>query len=384
MFSAASPFGRPTASGKQDSASAEPVSESRLGRREFVQRTAALTGASAIALGAFPQWSHADDVASPATTVPEAAEQKPTSELLVQTLYESLSPEQRKEVCFAWGHEDPQRGLLRTHVSNNWSITDVKRLNVGGEFFTEDQRDIIEALFFGLYNPDWHDRIRKQLKDDAGGYGKAQTIAIFGEPGTEQFEFVMTGRHLTIRCDGNTTPHLAFGGPVFYGHAADGFYEKKEHPGNVYWEQALKANELYAMLDGTQRMQALVTPMPQESEVGFQGKEGRFPGIAIKSLADDQKRLAQEVLKKLMDPYRLADQQEIVRALAAQGGLDGCSLSFYSKDKDGQSVDVGDDGVWDVWRIEGPSFVWHFRGEPHVHVWVNVADDPSPVLNARG
>jgi hypothetical protein len=33
--------------------------------------------------------------------------------------------------------------------------------------------------------------------------------------------------------------------------------------------------------------------------------------------------------------------------------------------------------VWDVWRIEGPSFVWHYRGNPHVHVWVNVADDPT-------
>ena len=25
------------------------------------------------------------------------------------------------------------------------------------------------------------------------------------------------------------------------------------------------------------------------------------------------------------------------------------------------------------WRVEGPAFVWHFRGAPHVHVWVNVA-----------
>ena len=44
---------------------------------------------------------------------------------------------------------------------------------------------------------------------------------------------------------------------------------------------------------------------------------------------------------------------------------------------------MGDDGVWDNWRIEGPSFVWHYRGAPHVHVWVNVADDPSVKLNAK-
>ena len=54
------------------------------------------------------------------------------------------------------------------------------------------------------------------------------------------------------------------------------------------------------------------------------------------------------------------------------------SLAFY---KEG---DIGDDGEWDNWRLEGPSFVWYFRGKPHVHVWVNVADDPTMKTNAKG
>ena len=62
--------------------------------------------------------------------------------------------------------------------------------------------------------------------------------------------------------------------------------------------------------------------------------------------------------------------------LKAQGGLDACHLAFYAQN------DIGNDGVWDIWRLEGPSFVWHYRGAPHVHVWVNVADDPSVKLNA--
>jgi len=65
-----------------------------------------------------------------------------------------------------------------------------------------------------------------------------------------------------------------------------------------------------------------------------------------------------------------------VACLKAQGGLDACSLAFYAES------DMGDDGVWDNWRLEGPSFVWHFRGKPHVHIWINVADDPSVELNA--
>ena len=55
-------------------------------------------------------------------------------------------------------------------------------------------------------------------------------MALFGEPGTGKFEFVLTGRHCTRRCDGDSVEGAAFGGPIFYGHAAEGFNEKADHP----------------------------------------------------------------------------------------------------------------------------------------------------------
>ena len=132
------------------------------------------------------------------------------------------------------------------------------------------------------------------------------------------------------------------------------------------------------MLDGKQRDQALIKVAPLEDDVAFQGPKGQFPGIPITELSADQKEHAQSVLKTLIEPYRTTDRDEVTRCLEAQGGLDACHLSFY------REGDTGDDGVWDIWRLEGPSFVWHFRGNPHVHVWVNVADDPSVKLNASG
>lgn len=51
-------------------------------------------------------------------------------------------------------------------------------------------------------------------------------------------------------------------------------------------------------------------------------------------------------------------------------------LAFY---KEGV---LGEDGLWNNWRLEGPSFVWYFRGRSHVHVWVNVADSPDVELNS--
>ncbi len=38
-------------------------------------------------------------------------------------------------------------------------------------------------------------------------------------------------------------------------------------------------------------------------------------------------------------------------------------------------ADVGNDKVWDNWIVEGPSMVWFFRGDPHVHCWANIRKD---------
>jgi hypothetical protein len=43
-------------------------------------------------------------------------------------------------------------------------------------------------------------------------------------------------------------------------------------------------------------------------------------------------------------------------------------MAFY------KNMDIGNDGVWDVWQIEGPNMLWYFRGAPHVHTWVNIRE----------
>jgi hypothetical protein len=332
-------------------------------RRQFVKTI----GATAVAASAVPL---------PGAFAKEAAGKsagQPVPENLTKKLYASLSPAQRAKICFPWDYTD-KRGLLRMHVANNWQITEQK---VASDFFTKDQQELIEALYFGLYNPDWKDRIKKQLADDAGGYGEAQSIALFGTPESGKFEFVMTGRHLTIRCDGNSGEHVAFGGPIFYGHAAQGFNEKADHPGNVFWSQGLKANALFQMLDERHRKEALIAQAPKESRVQFRGHKP-IEGLPASELTADQKAHLKGVLEALIEPYRTSDRDHVIRCLDAQGGLDACRIAFY------QSGDIGNDQVWDIWRLEGPSFVWHFRGSPHVHVWVNVADDPSVKITTAG
>ena len=83
---------------------------------------------------------------------------------------------------------------------------------------------------------------------------------------------------------------VAFGGPIFYGHAASGFKEEVHHPGNVFWNQAVLANGVYQLLDPKQQAKALVEKRPKEDAVKFQGEKGAFPGIPVKELAHEQKR----------------------------------------------------------------------------------------------
>ncbi len=338
-----------------------------LDRRDFL-RAAAVTAAAASAAG-LPLFATPRAVAAPS---PSSA-----AETAVKGLFDTLTDEQRKVICFDWDHVDKNRGLLRTHVSNNWQIT---RPHIRGDFYTKKQQDIIHDIFKGIINPEWYGKFIKQLRDDTGGkpWGADQSIAIFGKPGDGKFEFVMTGRHMTLRADGNTEDSVAFGGPIFYGHAASGFTEKVHHPDNVFWHQAVEANKVYQMLEPKQQKRALVDKRPRESAVAFRGPKGQFPGIPVAELAAEQKKHLQKVLGLLVEPFRKEDQDEALECLKKLGGLDKCSLAFY---KDG---DIGNDGEWDNWRLEGPGFVWYFRGEPHVHVWVNVASDPSLKLNARG
>jgi hypothetical protein len=331
-----------------------------LPRRDFLRVATAGTAAAALS------------TVSPLFAEPVTAKAKPEPESLVKVLFESLTENQKKDVCFDWEFTEPQRKLLRTRVSNNWHIT---KPIINSDYFTKDQQQLVRGIFEGIIQPEWHAKIDKQLKDDAGGFGNQQNIAIFGKPGDGKFEFVMTGRHMTLRCDGNSADHVAFGGPIFYGHAASGFNEKPGHPNNVYWEQALAANKVFEMLDGKQREKALLKDSPVEESVGFRGEKGGYPGLAVADMSSDQKELVQQTLNKLIEPYRQSDRDEVVACLKKQGGLDKCALSFYSDD------DLGEDKVWDNWRLEGPSFIWYFRGVPHVHVWVHIADDPSVKLN---
>ena len=318
-------------------------------RRTFLKTT--VTGLAAAGAGALPL------LASEESKVP--VQTYGTSETLVATLYQSLTEAQRQSVVFPFDHP------LRSKVDNNWHIT---KQRVGKDF-TPDQQAMIREIFLKMHSAEYAERVMKQVEHDAGeeGFG-ACSIALFGQPGMGKFEFVLTGRHVTRRCDGDSVEGAAFGGPIFYGHAALSDEEAADHPGNIYWYQARRANEVYKMLDGKQRDLALLgSPRGERGTdtVALTGKKGGLPGIPVSELSRDQREHVHMVMADLLAPFRKQDAEEAMKLIKANG-FDNLHMAFY------KNLDIGNDGVWDVWQIEGPAMVWYFRGAPHVHTWVHI------------
>ena len=347
----------------------------------------------------------------------------------MRELYSSFSTAQRAAVCFEWDHKvdikygrkplympDPQGVLLRAHMANAWLITPQL---LGSEFYTDKQRELVLDVMKTVLAPGWTEKLQQQAQDDYGPWGADQALAFFGAPDSDNFECVVTGFHLTLRAGSGTNTPSAFGGGISQGHQPTGFYEKTGHPRNIWWYQSQLANKVYALLDEKQRAKALikgnapfVSSDPEavahvdqamrhpegvnftqlhkelvqhidrtvirpglerddrrESEIRFRGPKGDFPGLPISSMGRDQQDAVLKTLEGLLEPYQPEYRDQVLRCLKKQGGIEACSVAFY------EQFDMGADREWDIWRIEGPSFVWYFRGAPHVHIWIHVADD---------
>ena len=308
---------------------------STVDRREFLK---------AAALGA---------VGSVLTTLPGAfAAPSPTSaaETAVGRFYNSLSDAQKKTICF--GFDDP----LRQRINANWHIT---KPTVGNNFYSKEQRQLVDEIVKNITSKEGYVRLKKQMDDDAGGLDEF-SVAIFGEPGKSAFEWELTGRHLTLRADGNSVDQAAFGGPIVYGHG------EEDPKKNMYHYQTQQVNEVFKALSADQAKLALVEKAPNESAVALQGANGKFNGIGVGALSADQQQLVTKTLQVLLAPYRAEDVEEAMSIVKAGGGIEKLHMAFY------QQGDLGGDKVWDIWRVEGPSFVWHFRGAPHVHAYINI------------
>jgi Protein of unknown function (DUF3500) len=269
----------------------------------------------------------------------------------VDRFYDSLSLSQKKIVCLA---ADSRQ---RSRISANWKVT---KPSIGDDFYSDEQRILIDDIVKHVTSEDGYDRLIRQMDDDIGGIENFH-VATFGEPGSDDFQWMLTGRHLTLRADSSNNDNVAFGGALVYGHGEESTPEE-----NLYYYQTKQVNEVFAALDVDQAKQALLTSAPKESDILVQGAGGEFAGVPVSEFSDDQKQLVAETLETLLSPYRTEDVDEAMVILTKGGGLDSLRMAFY------QQGDLKSDKIWDIWRVEGPSMVWNFRGSRHVHAYINI------------
>ncbi len=310
-----------------------------LDRREFLRAVGG--SAAAVAAGAV--------LGSPGAV---SAAPTPTSaaETVVGEFYKTLTESQRGVITFPFEHE------LRSRVNANWHVT---KPTIDSDFFTVEQKQLVRDIAKNVCSPDGYERLLKQTEFDDGGIG-AYSVAVFGTPGQGKFQWELTGRHLTLRADGDSVDKAAFGGPIVYGHG------EEDPKDNLYHYQTKQVNELYRALDPKQSAQALVEKAPKEDAVALQGAGKKYPGLPVSELTSDQKTLFETTARMLLAPYRTEDVDEVLAIIKASGGWDQVCVAFY------QQGDLNADKTWDIWRVEGPSFVWHFRGAPHVHAYINI------------
>jgi len=204
-------------------------------------------------------------------------------------------------------------------------------------------------------------------------------VLICGDPTSPPYQVILTGAHLNLRIGGRSREGAAFGGPQVYGDQRGDNIAGL--PGNLYRNQFLLAQRLLRNLDDGKRKLAIVEEAPVQTQIEIQGRHGTFTGIPIADLSPDEKDNARELVELILSTYPADDVAYARECLAANGGVDGLFLSYYQHGQDGE-IPEGQ-----VFRLEGPGAVFHFRGYPHVHALFNVVMDgeaPMSVGEALG
>ncbi|HYT89227.1 MAG TPA: DUF3500 domain-containing protein [Gemmataceae bacterium] len=302
-------------------------------------------------------------LAQPPATPAASTGPRPAEEL-IRELYTSLSADQRANVVKPWNHgaENGQGTPTRQRMYN---AALGRRI---GQVYTRPQQELCQRILRAIASDEnGYRQLTRNGTFDGSRSFEACGADIFGDPNNGQFAWVFSGHHITVRCDGNSEPGAAFGGPMYYGHSPDGYSAR-----NCFNYQTQSVMSVFEALSEAQRRVAVVDGSPGEHErsILFRPRGERHPGISSGELNQAQRRLVETVMRTILSPYRREDADEVMEVVRRNGGLERIHLAFYRED--GAPANER----WHFWRLEGPGFVWNYRVLPHVHTYVNISSQP--------
>lgn len=330
-----------------------PVTESMLGRRDFLRAVGA--SAAALSVGGLAPNSPLSPLAIARAA---RAEKQAQAEALVFELFKTMTADQKAKLIKPWdtGSKGGLPARLMTHNAAE------SKDSVIGLAYDKKQVEILNKLFHAISNGEqgYKELSRNGKFDNSGDFENIGAL-IYGEPAEgKKFSLIFAGHHLTVRCDGNSEEKTAFGGPLYYGHSPNGFATT-----NVFYHQTRALNDLFGSLTEAQRKTAVADGKWKDEHGTMKvPKVGQtLPGIPYADLTKDQKALIEKVMRELVAPYRKEDGDEVMEIIKANGGFEKMAVAYYLEGKNSK------DEPWSFWRLEGPGFVWSFRTLPHIHTF---------------
>jgi hypothetical protein len=284
------------------------------------------------------------------------------AEALIQELFQSMTEDQKRMVVFPWNHGATQAQLpIRLRFFNRAYGRTIR------EVYNDRQRDLVQRILRAISaDEEGYQRFATVLQTDNwnnSGFGGAGAN-IFGDPMQGQYAWLFTAHHLTLRCDGDSEPDAAFGGPLYYGHLVDGYSQR-----NVFFFQTQSVRSVFDALSDGQRSRAVLNGTPGElyESVRFRPANQAIPGLPYADLTPPQRSLVKVVMANILSPFRREDTEEVLSIVQRNHALERMHLAFY-RDRGSNN-----NQRWHFWRLEGPGFVWNYRILPHVHCYVNIA-----------
>jgi len=285
------------------------------------------------------------------------------ADALAAQLYDSLDPEQRQEACVDYDHP-----LRQYHNRGVWG----GGLWVNPRSLGWTQRRVVTDLLYAALSEAGQERIPREYYTRWPGV-HGMKMLICGNPKSPPYQVILTGAHLNLRIGGKSREGAAFGGPLVYGDQRGN--EIPGLPGNLYRFQFDAAARLLQGLTAEQQRLAMQKDSPVQTAIQLQGPEGAFPGVPISALSAANRALARELIDGILSTYSAGDARYAWECLEHNGGPEALHFSAYADST------AGSRGAPQNFRLEGPAAVLYFRGDPHVHAFINIGMDAGAPLS---
>ncbi len=337
--------------------------ESSTSRRAFLAGVGAVAG---LALSNGRQWLGSDIG-------------KMSFDELFSAFVSSLTTTQRAHTFLASDH--PARQVTLTQAVHQGPHI--------GTLFNGDQVALIRAMYEQVLSSQGRAWLQNTVSLE--GRFEGSILKIYSQDANQasvrNSQVVINGGHYMLRTD-DLNDGYALGGPVSYGQQLGN--NKFRVQGNAFKAHGDAIDLLHAALSDVERQLAYQDSPPQELLLQTQGVGGVFPGVRIGDISSPAQEVAREALNTLFAGFTLSQQSEAWSAIEDNGGIGSLHLALYqdfSFYTDGtrfselspEEQKLRGNPYTQIWRIEGPASVIHFKGYPHVHAYMNIVKDPSKI-----